>query len=926
MARRPSTNSVSSSIASTSTLPQLANFKPLPLGASSLPGFKTPTSPWPPHSASLSAQPQQSATTNGIDPDELFTKYTVAEVKNVQLRLGADADAKQEELRLMVGERYRDLLQASTSIISIAQSSKRVLDALDDMRTSIPAAEEPHLLRRASMSGKDDSHLKTLQSLAAHLKLLLDTPEHLWRLIEKKKFLHAAWLFLLARVLHRVLVREDVEEGEENWKAHGIDEQFPLVQRQWDVVAQFRTQITHKATLSLREFSASVELYQDICSILLTLHLLESRPLTDTLTVFLFQRSKGLQASFSRTLKVPSNGQSSRLPNGSAHARPRKVVTREVRESIEAVLEIIAMTVGAARDIFRDEGFDRPSLMGRVLDFIQSESPTPNGSSLPPELQMSTQNLLGTLPSGSQHLVLPPSIRSYKPYIDLDSSSSSVSQAQLSDRLREWFHKAVHELQSAAEKWFLDLQTLREVWAIRTWVRNWINDSAHLEETEQTILKSAIDVLVGKQAAEIWRSALNDMEHAFRTKLDSASTALSECASESVIDASPAKHLFQAAPTPSLYEASLGSTSMLSSYQKYKSALQRQVAGRTPLLDGVLRVIENRAEALHKDLRAVRKDEGDSRKLTIQLNEAYRPDADRLCGAIVDILSFSMAKVEDESGRANASHSCRKQHLKLREETAVHIIVFFGRIANELSASDFLSNVSCGTDAGDEFQAKITALYELAVDRWRKYTVRSVVAKYRKTCLSLFTSGRARDSASLKQPGPSSSLMQALLSISASVRDLGPSKELSCGKSLAEATLKHFITSLLDGLHSQNVSIQLLWDLKFLRKLSELWGSEWREIAALLDHEITRLSQSEIIGDHLDDSLSEDILRTQLLLAPLLPPPLPPTDKPKNKDRKPSPLLQFGIPVVEQQVQPPMDLVKPGPRFGQLLVGSTAVR
>lgn len=125
-----------------------------------------------------------------------------------------------------------------------------------------------------------DSYLKMLQSLASHMKLLLDTPEHLWRLIEKKKYLHAAWLFLLARVIHRVLVRED-DEDEEGWAAQGIDvtvrirltvgfmpglnyfqEQFPLAQRQWDTVAQFRAQITHKATLSLREFSSTVEVFR----------------------------------------------------------------------------------------------------------------------------------------------------------------------------------------------------------------------------------------------------------------------------------------------------------------------------------------------------------------------------------------------------------------------------------------------------------------------------------------------------------------------------------------------------------------------------------------------------------------------------------------------------------------------------------------
>lgn len=78
-----------------------------------------------------------------------------------------------------------------------------------------------YVLLTDSVSLKD-SHLRVLQSLAAHMKLLLDTPEHLWRLLERKKYLYAGWLFLLARVIHRALVREDLED-EDDWKVHGID-------------------------------------------------------------------------------------------------------------------------------------------------------------------------------------------------------------------------------------------------------------------------------------------------------------------------------------------------------------------------------------------------------------------------------------------------------------------------------------------------------------------------------------------------------------------------------------------------------------------------------------------------------------------------------------------------------------------------------
>lgn len=52
--------------------------------------------------------------------------------------------------------------------------------------------------------------------------MLLDTPEHLWRLIERKKYFQATWLFLLARVVHRALVRDD-DQDEESWGNQGID-------------------------------------------------------------------------------------------------------------------------------------------------------------------------------------------------------------------------------------------------------------------------------------------------------------------------------------------------------------------------------------------------------------------------------------------------------------------------------------------------------------------------------------------------------------------------------------------------------------------------------------------------------------------------------------------------------------------------------
>ena len=203
MARRPSLASVSSSVASSSTLSRIA--KSPPQAASSLPtGFRTPTSPWPPRSASLSALAQPAEVAKGTDPDDLFTQYSVSEVKNIHQRLrcvrnlcfwplSAHSSRTPGLMRMLsrrssgswLGafmcfasrcfvrtvtrkhrERYRDLLQASTSIISIAQSTKRVLEALDEMKASIPTADEPHLQRRVSTSEKDGTSPTRLLALA----------------------------------------------------------------------------------------------------------------------------------------------------------------------------------------------------------------------------------------------------------------------------------------------------------------------------------------------------------------------------------------------------------------------------------------------------------------------------------------------------------------------------------------------------------------------------------------------------------------------------------------------------------------------------------------------------------------------------------------------------------------------------------------
>ena len=250
----------------------------------------------------------------------------------------------------------------------------------------------------------------------------------------------------------------------------------------------------------------------------------------DVLSVFLTQRARSLQATLTRSPKSVPNGSSL---NGGAPPKSKKAAVREVREGLEGVLEAIASTVGVARAVFHNRGDEDPSLMSRVLSFIQLDV-TPLDTSLPSDLQMSTHHLLSTLPSASHFLLLPSNIRSYKPFVDSASATSSLSSVQLAGRLSEWFSKAVAELRSVAKGWFAELRTLKEVWAVRSWFGDWLG-AKKLEDEERRGLAEVVDDIAHGQAVEILRMALGNLQNDFRDELENALSLLRDGSSDALL-------------------------------------------------------------------------------------------------------------------------------------------------------------------------------------------------------------------------------------------------------------------------------------------------------------------------------------------------------------------------------------------------------
>lgn len=74
------------------------------------------------------------------------------------------------------------------------------------------------------------------------------------------------------------------------------------------------------------------------------------------------------------------------------------------------------------------------------------------------------------------------------------------------------------------------------------------------------------------------------------------------------------------------------------------------------------------------------------------------------------------------------------------------------------------------------------------------------------------------------------------------------SSDPSSSTALAEATLRHFMSSILEGSPGSDTyrrGQQFLWDLRYLHKISTLWGSEWESTTTSLKEEIDR-SEAEV--------------------------------------------------------------------------------
>ncbi|XP_015773605.1 PREDICTED: conserved oligomeric Golgi complex subunit 1-like isoform X1 [Acropora digitifera] len=419
---------------------------------------RSPVSPKTPQISPLS--PRQSISKSiswsaEMDSDALFSNHTVVEIRAVENKTRSDIERKKEDLRLMVGERYRDLIDAADTVTEMKTCSKQVMSFVQDIQKQ---CKELHSSHRCHGFGGSQSVANTestsqtkagFYTIASQMKLLVNTPEKVWSALERKQYLKAAQLYLFSRHIVSIL---HIDTGDSS--APKLLSSFPILPKQWAAISHFKDSILQGSRALLSDASQTEEmLAESLCSILL---LEESSP-RQVFTEFLLARKAALQEVF----------------HPCQHATSIKSQVCEVVQIIRRSLyQIHALFCGPPEGDLDSQLADNPALVFKTIaDVIKRESSSPNSDEESLEVLFGPDFDLVT-----SARFLPKSVLEYRPQVR--AFPSSIPRQNINHNCSEWISMCAKDVTAGVSSLLKYIGTLKGLASVRDAVWDLLKEAA----------------------------------------------------------------------------------------------------------------------------------------------------------------------------------------------------------------------------------------------------------------------------------------------------------------------------------------------------------------------------------------------------------------------------------------------------------------
>ncbi|XP_061233091.1 conserved oligomeric Golgi complex subunit 1 isoform X1 [Neopsephotus bourkii] len=359
----------------------------------------------------------------GAEAEALFEAHTAAELRAVERRLRADIEQKREELRQMVGERYRDLIEAADTIAEMRLSAERLLGAVRGLQSGGAARPGPAVPARPPAQ-------QSFYRAAAQLKLLLDVPERVWGAVEGGRYLPAARLHLLGAHLRRQL-QLDAPRA----RSSPVLARFPILLRQVAAASHLRSTILQESKALLKSRTVSD---QAVAEALCAIMLLEDSSPRQALADFLLARKLAIQ----QLLNQPHHGAG-------------------IKAQVCSLMELLTTTLYQAHALFYTvpEGMlPDPALpcglLFSILESATGQHPAGKGGVLEEELKLS-----------SWFRYLPEAVVEFQPA--LRTLAHPISQEHLRETLQKWITMCSEDIRAGVSNLLVYVKSMKGLAGIR---------------------------------------------------------------------------------------------------------------------------------------------------------------------------------------------------------------------------------------------------------------------------------------------------------------------------------------------------------------------------------------------------------------------------------------------------------------------------
>ncbi|XP_019177977.1 PREDICTED: conserved oligomeric Golgi complex subunit 1 [Ipomoea nil] len=272
------------------------------------------------------------------DAELLFRTKPIAEIRNVEIATRRQIQDKSEELRQLVGNRYRDLIDSADSIVLMKASCESISANISAIHRGIL-----HSLSSATASDSPKSidHAKSrMYGIACRVKYLVDTPENIWGCLDESMFLESSARYIRAKLVHRSVIS--------NTESKNVLSNFPLLQHQWQMVETFKAQISQRSRDRLLDQAVElgIHAYADALAAVAVIDDLDPK---QVLTLFLERRKSCISQKLAGCISNVN------------------AISSDVISVYCQAIKIIQVTIGQVGELFLQVLNDMPLLYKTIL-------------------------------------------------------------------------------------------------------------------------------------------------------------------------------------------------------------------------------------------------------------------------------------------------------------------------------------------------------------------------------------------------------------------------------------------------------------------------------------------------------------------------------------------------------------------------------